>query len=272
MPDTMAACSPFPICSIRQDVLSFDLASQPGSTIRFLKAVRGRFFYFVFDGGARNGENRPAMKLKDWVLWLCVVALLVTEIFLFSANRRKDAAVVQLRESEQKVEQLQSDLDQLKNSSVSTLRSDNARLRADNQGLTQKFSQLQNQNRQLQQQVQKLNQQLETAHTAAQQQQQQLEQMQTESQPTGAASEQPADASATAQQNACLNNLRLIDAAKQEWALEFNRPANAVPTVQNLLPYFADGVIPTCPSGGVYTLNAAGGPPTCSVPGHVLPP
>jgi septal ring factor EnvC (AmiA/AmiB activator) len=212
------------------------------------------------------------MKLKDWVLWLCVVALLVTEVFLFSANRQKEAAVVQLRESEQKVEQLQADLDQLKNSSVSTLRTENARLRADNQGLTQKFSQLQGQNRQLQQQVQKLNQQLETAHTAAQQQQQQLEQMQTETQQTGAATESTADASANAQQNACINNLRLIDAAKQEWALEYNRPANAVPTVQNLLPYFTDGVIPTCPAGGVYTLNVVGVPPTCSIAGHVLPP
>jgi chromosome segregation ATPase len=213
------------------------------------------------------------MKLKNWVLWLCVVVLLASEIFLFVTKTQKDAALVQLHESQQKVDQLQSDLDQLKNSSVSTLRTDNARLRSENQGLTQKFSQLQNQNRQLQQQIQKLNQQLDTAHTAAQQQQQQLEQMQTESQQANTAAEQPADTSAstTAQVNACINNLRQIDAAKQGWALEYNRPANAVPTVQDLLPYFADGLAPVCPSGGIYTLNAVGLPPTCSVSGHVLP-
>ena len=211
------------------------------------------------------------MKMKDWLLWLCVVALLVTEVFLLSANRQKDAMRVQLNESQQKMDQLQSDLDQLKNSSVSTLRTENAHLRAENQGLTQKFTQLQNQSRQMQQQVQKLNQQLEAAHSTAQQQQQQLEQMQTDNQQTGAASESTADSSATAQQNACISNLRLIDAAKQEWALENNRPATALPTVQDLMPYFPDGVVPTCPAGGIYTLNAVGVPPTCSVPGHALP-
>jgi uncharacterized protein (DUF3084 family) len=212
------------------------------------------------------------MKFKNWVLWLCVAALLATEGFLFVANRQKDAARVELHEAQQKAEQLQSDLDKLKSSSVSTLSADNARLRTENQSLTQKFAQLQSQNRQLQQQAQKLNQQLETAHSTAQQQQQQMEQMQAESQQAGTtASESTADASAVAQQNACITNLRLIDAAKQEWALENERTANALPTVQDLLPYFLDGLTPTCPSGGVYSLNAVGVPPTCSIPGHVLP-
>jgi hypothetical protein len=38
-----------------------------------------------------------------------------------------------------------------------------------------------------------------------------------------------------------------------------------------LLPYFKDGVIPACPAGGTYTLNAVGELPSCTVPGHVLP-
>jgi len=71
--------------------------------------------------------------------------------------------------------------------------------------------------------------------------------------------------------NACINNLRQIDAAKQQWALENDRPANAVPTAADLLPYFRDGLFPACPVGGVYSLNAVGLPPTCSVPGHSLP-
>jgi len=92
------------------------------------------------------------MKLKNWVLWCCVAALLATEVFLFLANRQKDAALVQLHESQQKVAQLQSDLDQLKSSSVATLSTENARLRAENQGLTQKFAQLQNEINQSRQQ------------------------------------------------------------------------------------------------------------------------
>lgn len=44
-------------------------------------------------------------------------------------------------------------------------------------------------------------------------------------------------ARATSQVNACINNLRQIDAAKQEWALEKHMPANAEPTANDLTPY-----------------------------------
>ena len=217
------------------------------------------------------------MKLKDWVLWLCVAGLfLVTEVLLFSANQRKDAAVVQLRESQQKVAQLQSDLDRLKSSSVATLSAENARLRAENQGLTQKFAQLQNESSRLRGVNQQLTQQLQTAHIAVQQQQQQLQQMEVENQeaqPANPASESAAESPASAGNpiNACINNLREIDAAKQQWALENDKNAGAIPTAQDLLPYLADGLFPVCPSGGSYTINTVNAAPTCSIPGHVLP-
>jgi Skp family chaperone for outer membrane proteins len=213
------------------------------------------------------------MKLKIWVLWLCVAALLVTEVFLFLAKSQKDAALVQLHESQQKVGQLQSDLDKLKSSSVATLSTENARLRAENQGLTQKFPQLQAENNRLREQSQKLAQQLEAAHSAVQQQQQQLQQMQTDNQQANPAPELSAEspASAVNQLNTCINNLRQIDTAKQQWALENDKTADAIPPAQDLLPYFMGGVFPVCPSGGTYTINAVGVPPTCSVSGHVLP-
>jgi chromosome segregation ATPase len=215
------------------------------------------------------------MKLKNWVLWLCVVVLLAGEFFLFSANRQKDAALVQLREAKQEAGQLRAQLDQLKNSSVATLSAANARLRAENQNLSQKFSQLQNENNQVRQQSQKLSQQLETAHSAVQQQQEQLQEMQTqtENQQANPAPEPSAEppASAVAQLNVCINNLRQIDAAKQQWALENDKIADAIPPAQDLLPYLSNMVFPVCPSGGTYTINAVGVPPTCSIPGHVLP-
>ncbi|MGB7768760.1 MAG: hypothetical protein WBN22_07885 [Verrucomicrobiia bacterium] len=74
----------------------------------------------------------------------------------------------------------------------------------------------------------------------------------------------------TAQRNACINNLRQIDAAKQQWALEKGKQATDVPTWDDLKPYLYR--IPHCPAGGTYTINAVGVPPQCSVPGHVLPP
>jgi chromosome segregation ATPase len=213
------------------------------------------------------------MKLKDWLLWLCVVALLVTEGFLLSANRQKEAARVELREAKTELEQFHAQLDQLKNSSVATLSTENAKLRAENQGLTQKFSQLRNEVSQLRQQNQKLNQQVETAHNTLQQQQDQLQAMQAENQQAAATTEATAEQSMSpaAPLNACINNLRQIDAAKQQWALENDKTADAIPTAQDLLPYLSNLVFPVCPSGGVYTINAVSVSPACSIPGHVLP-
>jgi hypothetical protein len=132
-----------------------------------------------------------------------------------------------------------------------------ARLRAENLDLPR----LRNQVTQLQAASQKLSQQLKATSAYAQQQQAQLAQ---------AAATQQAQAEA-GERNACINSLREIDAAKQQWALEKNKPANAIPTTQDLLPYFKDGIFPACPSGGTYVLNAVGELPSCSVPGHVLP-
>ena len=75
----------------------------------------------------------------------------------------------------------------------------------------------------------------------------------------------------TAQANACINNLRQIDGAKQQWALEKNQPGDAVPVARDLLPYLKDGVFPACPAGGTYSINSVDEVPTCTVQGHALP-
>ncbi|MGB7747995.1 MAG: hypothetical protein WBN75_11980 [Verrucomicrobiia bacterium] len=207
------------------------------------------------------------MTMKRWVLWLCIAALLAGEFFLFSANRQKDAALVQLHEARLVAVQLRAQLDQLKNSSVATLNAENARLRAANQNLTQKFSRLQTENNQLRKGNQQLTQQMQTTSDTAQQQ------TQPEDQPAVAAPEPAPDQSAAmaAQLETCLNNLRLIEAAKQQWALDNSKTDDDIPTVLELLPYFRDDVFPACPAGGTYTINAVGVLPTCSIPGHVLP-
>ena len=76
-------------------------------------------------------------------------------------------------------------------------------------------------------------------------------------------------ARATAQQNSCLNNLRQLDAAKQQWALEKGKTAEAEPTKADVLPYLQRW--PVCPQGGTYTIGPGGESPTCSIPGHVMP-
>lgn len=72
-------------------------------------------------------------------------------------------------------------------------------------------------------------------------------------------------------QEACLNILRQLDGATQQWALENRKPGISVPTAQDLTPYLRGETLPTCPQGGIYTLHAANASPTCTVPGHALP-
>jgi len=76
-------------------------------------------------------------------------------------------------------------------------------------------------------------------------------------------------ARSTSQQNACINNLRQIDAAKNQWAMEKHKQSTDVPTEVDLLPYLKRW--PSCPAGGTYVIGAMSELPKCSVPGHTLP-
>lgn len=216
--------------------------------------------HLVFDGGGQKREKKAAMHLKKWFLGLCLIVLVVGEIFLFSANRQKSDALAQARTAKQAAEQLHADLDQLKTADAAQAL-ENTRLRSENQSLSKRLVQLQNDNGRLQKSNQQLTQQLDATSASAQQQQEQLQQIRAAAEQTQAEDER----------NACINNLRQIDAAKQQWALENNKTADSVPAAQDLLPYFKDQAFPACPSGGIYTIGAVGVPPTCSIPGHVLP-
>ncbi|HVU27165.1 MAG TPA: hypothetical protein VHG71_05450 [Verrucomicrobiae bacterium] len=204
------------------------------------------------------------MKPKNLFLGLCVAVLLVSEFFLFSANRQKDAALSALQDAKQQISQLQKELQQATNFNVTTRSVEYSRLRAENQDLPRLRGQLQ----QLTTANQQLKQQLEEARGQAQQQQQQLQQLQAQNQQREQQAEMAAqEQSETEEENACLNNLRQIDAAKQQWALENNKTADAVPGERDLLPYFKNQTFPVCPSGGVYSINAVGVSPSCSIHG-----
>ena len=84
------------------------------------------------------------------------------------------------------------------------------------------------------------------------------------------------------QMNACVNNLRQIDGAIQQWALETKQAANAAATTIDVTPYLKSPAI--CPSAGSGALGAAGfaasyalttvsNSPTCKIaPGTHMPP
>jgi len=213
------------------------------------------------------------MTLKRWVLWFCIIALVVSELLLFSANQQKNAAQSAVRDAQLQVEQLRAELDQGKTSGTESQNAEIARLRSENQDLLR----LRNEVYQLTETNRQLAQQLKAARTVVQQQQDELQAWQADA--VAAQQAQRAIAVVAQQQaqteasrrNACINNLRQIDAAKQQWALENNKTDEAVPAAVDLLPYLKGNVFPVCPSGGSYTINAVGTPPTCSVPGHVLP-
>jgi prepilin-type N-terminal cleavage/methylation domain-containing protein len=78
----------------------------------------------------------------------------------------------------------------------------------------------------------------------------------------------------TSQTNACINNLRQLDAGIQQWALENNKSGSAAVTLANIQPYLGRGTagqLPTCPAGGTYAVTDVQTKPTCTTSNHVLP-
>jgi prepilin-type N-terminal cleavage/methylation domain-containing protein len=87
-------------------------------------------------------------------------------------------------------------------------------------------------------------------------------------------------ARARAQENTCMDNMRLIDGAKQQWALENRAASTATPTGVQIQPYLgrASGTLPVCPSDPAatfvssYEVNDMSSAPTCKiVTTHALP-
>jgi prepilin-type N-terminal cleavage/methylation domain-containing protein len=78
----------------------------------------------------------------------------------------------------------------------------------------------------------------------------------------------------TSQTNACLNNLRQIDGAKQQWALEKGKTSADTPVNADLQPYLGRGDLGSlgsvfCPLSGAgnlngYTINTVGVAPVCN--------
>jgi prepilin-type N-terminal cleavage/methylation domain-containing protein len=78
----------------------------------------------------------------------------------------------------------------------------------------------------------------------------------------------------TSQTDACINNLRQIDGAKQQFALEAGKTTDYTPVAGDIQPYLGRGdtgsltrvycpLVTPLPMGG-YTINAVGTPPICT--------
>jgi hypothetical protein len=222
--------------------------------------------------------------MKSLLPWLCVLGLSAAVVFLYTGNQKKDADLQALRDDVQKLQQAQADLETNKpGASADEL----TRLRKENEDVLR----LRNEVRQLRDDKQKLEKQYQAAQSQVQGAQAQAQTAQAQAaeaalrasavKPQAVTPEVEAAfraryglAPVTPEQgnlNACINNLRQIDGAKQQWALEHGKTVGALLTPADLLPYLKSNALPSCPGGGVYNLNPVGIAPICSVPGHALP-
>jgi prepilin-type N-terminal cleavage/methylation domain-containing protein len=77
-----------------------------------------------------------------------------------------------------------------------------------------------------------------------------------------------------AQQTTCIQNLKQIDGAKQQWALESKAASSATPNLQNIQVYMGRGTAstaPVCPADSQnsfessYDVNNLDTPPACKI-------
>ena len=66
----------------------------------------------------------------------------------------------------------------------------------------------------------------------------------------------------------CQGNLRQIETAKEQWAMDNKKAATDTPTAANLVDEYMKGTpdtLPGCPSAGTYTIGDMSTRPTCSI-------
>jgi chromosome segregation ATPase len=204
------------------------------------------------------------MRLSILLPWFCTVGLLAGLAALYSANQKNAADLASLRQDSLELQSLRAEVET--NKSRSQVATDElARLRKDNEELLR----LRNEVRQLTDDKLQLQKQLEQGRAQILQAQAQAQGAQAQTEALRQSTAQAAQQQALA--NACVTTLRLIEAAKQQWAQAGQKPPGTIPSLAELAPFLKTPVAPTCPAGGAYSINAAGIPATCSIPGHALP-
>ena len=76
----------------------------------------------------------------------------------------------------------------------------------------------------------------------------------------------------SARQSSCINNMKEIESAKEQWAMDQKKSNGDIADFTDLVGatlYLKS--TPSCPSAGNYTVNPIGSVPQCDVSGHLLP-
>jgi DNA repair exonuclease SbcCD ATPase subunit len=217
-------------------------------------------------------------QLKTMLPWLCVVALVAGMLIVRSRSKESETALAELRQANQELKKTRVEEEDLKK--IQAQVDELGRLRKENEELHR----LRNEVRQLREEKQGAaragqsgqpsSAQAKADASAPPQLQRQLQQLMAENERLRAENQQFQQIQVNAQANAvnaCMNNLRIIEGAKDQWALENKKGVGDAMSAQDIQPYLKNNALPVCPQGGAYTLNAVGAQATCSVPGHVLP-
>jgi len=219
------------------------------------------------------------MKLKSLLPWVCVLGLLMGLGWLYAACQKQAAELTALREESQQLQKLRAEIEEASTTRAKAESDELARLRKDNDELLR----LRNVVQQLRGERQQLATQVQRAQAQAQGAQAQVAALRANPGSSGGPGQPGIAAPAAAvragqpppnpeqvQAAACINNLRLMDGAKEQWALEKQKPAGALLTPADLAPYLKTNALPVCPAGGIYTLNPVGVAPICNIPGHAV--
>jgi hypothetical protein len=213
--------------------------------------------------------------MKALLPWLCVVGLVIGLGLVYSASQKKEAELAALREESQQLQQLRAEQEATNSTRTQAESDELSRLRKDNEDLLR----LRNEVSQLRKEKQQLATHVQTAQAQAQAQVPRtipaLPPPPGQPNPAaqGAGAARPGATTPTTEERQaaiCINNLRQIEGAKQQFALEKQKPRGALLVPADLEPYLKTNTLPTCPAGGVYTINPVGFAPLCSIPGHAL--
>lgn len=239
--------------------------------------------------------------MKRLLPWIIAAIALAGVAWLYNDGQTKSAELTALQQQLQELTGLRAELDELKKSHVpaeelTRLRKnaeDLVRLRNSVKQLTDEKSQLSTQKQQAQSDAQLAQTQIQAAQAQAQAAQAKvaslpqglppnfdtnlLSRLTPEQQAAFAARygiRASPEQQAQAQANGCINNMRQIDGAIQQWALENGKQASDPPDRAAFVKYIKGNALPVCPTGGTYTIGATVATipsVTCSQPGHQLP-
>jgi|GEM_PF-346480 len=222
---------------------------------------------FVFSARLKKTDIQSEAKLKKNFIFLILIAALAGGAFFFySSSNNKETELQELRSKNQELQPLRAEHEELEK--LRTQIAEANRQRQDHEELIR----LRGKVAMLQTEKEKLGQQLQQATALISDSQQRLQTQQAQNQQIIVQSAQQNREDSA--RNKCINNLRQLDGAIQQWALENKKDADALVTANDVAPYLRQ--YPVCPAGGIYTLSQGGEHRVgeqvkCNIPGHALP-